>query len=70
MSVRVSLIGVSQVKSFPKLMIDGELIVFFVKSGTGIVLRAERVYKVGEYSDRFDTSCFKDYDGLITLMNE
>jgi hypothetical protein len=70
MSVKVGLIGVNKAKSFPKLMIAGELIVFFVKAENGIVLRIEGDYEVGEYQEGFKMSFFTDYEGEITLKNE
>ena len=71
MSVRVSLsVESGKVKSFPKLMIAGELIVFFTKAKEGIVLCVEGDYEVGEYQEGFNMSYFTDYEGEITLKNE
>jgi hypothetical protein len=71
MSVKVSLSNeVSKDKSFPKLMISGELIVFFVYEGAGVVLRIEGDYKLGEYRQSFYMYYFTDYEGAITLINE
>ena len=71
MSVKVSLKEeVSKEKSFPKLMISVELIVFFTKAKHGVVLRIEGDFKLGEYRDNFIMSYFKEYEGEVTLKNE
>ena len=71
MSVKVDLKGiVFTVKSFPKLMIAGELIVFFTKAESGVVLRVEADYEVGEYQEGFNMKYFKDYEGEVTLRNK
>ena len=75
MSVKVSLsIALGTVKGFPKLMIakDG-LIVLFIEEKCGTVIQDETRsadWKIAEYSERFNMSYFKDYEGEITLRND
>ena len=72
MSLKVSLsTEVSESKSFPKLMIGDQLIVFFIKSGIGIIITPEEsINYVGEYSEDFQMAFFQDYNGEVTLKNE
>jgi hypothetical protein len=70
MSVEVRLKENIKVKSFPKLMISGEIIVFFIKEKYGIILYTKEDYELGDYSETWDMLCFKDYEGEITLRNK
>jgi hypothetical protein len=75
MSVEVKLKGILfTAKSFPKLMTASDgLIVLFIREKSGTVIQDETQsedWKIGEYSERFDMSQFKDYEGEITLRNE
>ena len=58
------------VKSFPKLMIAGELIVLFTKPESGVIIQPEDDYETGEYQEGFKMEYFKDYEGEVVLRNE
>ena len=72
MSVKVSLKeNAVTVKGYPKLMITNYgLIVLFTSEETGTVINKINDYKLGYYSDDWNDSNFKDYNGEVTLKNE
>jgi hypothetical protein len=73
MSVKVFLnADLSEYKSFPKLMIDKhKTIVLFTEQGKGTVVYSQvSVRCTGDYNVHWDLSCFKDYNGKVTLKNE
>jgi hypothetical protein len=73
MSVKVSLsVALEAVKDFPTLMIDkNKTIVLFSQKDKGVVISSEEgIYSIGDFYDNWAMSCFKGYEGEITLKNE
>jgi len=68
-----------QTKPFPKLMIDEDGDVFFMvlerkvigeHLGQGVLIHSVSSFaRVGAYSDVWDLSLFKDFDGTVELSN-
>jgi len=68
-----------QTKPFPKLMIDEDGDVFFMmlerkvsgeQLGTGLLIHPVSTFsRVGAYSESWDLSLFKDFDGTVELSN-
>jgi len=56
---------------YPKLIIDSSgTIVLMIRHGYGTALTHNNCGLAGEYSDDWDMSEFKDFNGLIILSNE
>jgi hypothetical protein len=59
-----------EVKSYPKLMESGGLVVLFMAASKGTVLLGGSVYQpVGYYSIIWDMDIFKNFEGEITIKN-
>jgi len=57
--------------SFPKLMeSEGGLVVLMHKNGYGTIMSNNSIYEVGSYHSDWDTPCFHDFNGTITLQND
>lgn len=71
----------NQTKPFPKLMIDEDGDVFFMvlerkdkvsgeQLGQGVLIHSVSTFsRVGAYSECWDLSTFKDFDGTVELSN-
>ena len=59
-------------KRFPYLASSGDEIVMFTSPSTGTVVASSptRGYKVGYYSETWESQLFVDFDGSVTLSND
>ena len=70
MKVEVKESGKKAERPFPKLMITQKgTLVLFTSAGVGTVLKGVD-HTIGYHSSDFDSECFEDFEGEITLSND
>ena len=70
MKVEVEEISKKAGRPFPKLMISQRgTLVLFTSSEVGTLLKGAD-HPIGYHASDFDSECFKDFEGEITLSND
>lgn len=57
-------------KPYPKLRSSGEHVVLFTDPTEGTTVHPYGMYRIGYHSKCWDTECFKDFNGGVTLSND
>lgn len=56
---------------YPKLMTDDEVIILCEARGEGVVVHSKNdKYDLGDWSDDWSMTRFRDYEGKVTLSNK